>query len=163
MKRYRWTEQDLAEREARLNASTGYLQAMAKDQAKRERQSPKQRRFEEMALQQRIVRHYRELQAAHKGRLPWLHHCSNEEDREHRRLIDHQMGVSPGVPDLLFFGSGAGTCVGLALELKVRPNGTTADQDAWLEHLSGCGWRTAVCFSDQETLDVIYDYCGLGR
>ena len=67
------------------------------------------------------------------------------------------MGVSPGLPDYLFFDSGPDGAAGCALELKVvYENGTKNKlepaQVAWLHGLRMCGWRCAhACANEQST------------
>jgi hypothetical protein len=61
------------------------------------------------------------------------------------RLKDE--GVRPGVPDLLWPLKAYGY-VGLALELKVGNNDTSAHQDDWLAWLSAQGWYARVVRDD---------------
>lgn len=77
-------------------------------------------------------------------------------------------GVKAGVPDILCFAPGrgdgiheAGPRVGLAIEMKVKPNRTTLMQDEWLERLWGCGWRVEVCYSADEAWATLCHYLSI--
>ncbi len=67
-------------------------------------------------------------------------------------------GVKPGVPDILIFedwqqNSGPSAAFvghGVAIELKVGSNKTSAEQDTWLDSLESKGWLTFVCYSLDE-------------
>ena len=45
--------------------------------------------------------------------------------------------------------------------MKVKPNKTTADQEAWLERLARAGYCVAVCYSAQEAIETIDAYIKL--
>lgn len=66
-------------------------------------------------------------------------------------------GVKSGVPDVLIFDNNS-IYKGLAIELKIKPNYTTENQDKWLEDLSVKGWKTVVCYSFDEVLKVVEEY-----
>lgn len=86
-------------------------------------------------------------------------HCPNEGKRGPKaRSLLHGMGVSRGVPDLLFvtpppYPTGTLTTssgdeiglrhVGAALELKSDTGRLEPEQRTWLETLSANGWATA--------------------
>lgn len=69
-------------------------------------------------------------------------------------------GVNAGVPDLLFFELRKGY-VGLAIEMKRKPNKPTAEQREWLERLMVRDWRCAVCYSHEDAWAVLADYLGI--
>ena len=54
-------------------------------------------------------------------------------------------GVSPGVPDWLFFDSGPDGTAGLAIELKIdhpsKRNRLQPEQEVWFNKLRECKWR----------------------
>lgn len=47
---------------------------------------------------------------------------------------------------------------GLYVEMKWGKNTTTDKQDWWLEQLQQQGYKTAVCWSADEAMDVIAEY-----
>jgi len=53
------------------------------------------------------------------------------------------------VPDVLIFQPL------IAIELKYGKNRITPEQKQWLTRLSGAGWKTAVCRSVPEVLEVL--------
>ena len=85
-------------------------------------------------------------------------HCPNGGSRnaiEGAKL--KRMGVSPGVPDLLFFNP-IGIYTGLAIELKIKPNKPTETQIKWISDLISCGWLVKVCYSFDEAKEIIDSY-----
>lgn len=84
-----------------------------------------------------------------------------------------RQGVRAGVPDILCFAKGRAdgwrdrderdpiTRHGLAIEMKVKPNRTTLQQDEWLDMLAANGWRVAVCYSADEAWHTLTDYLGI--
>lgn len=109
---------------------------------------------------QRTVAQYLDL----RGWL-WLH-CPNGGKRNPREAARLKgMGVKPGVPDVLIFEQwrevrGSEPTVfefsgfGIAIELKSPKGRTTKTQDAWLAGLRRRGWKTAVCRSIDEVIEV---------
>lgn len=79
-------------------------------------------------------------------------------------------GVVPGVPDILVFqpsvlqpavaGGQYVQYVGLAIEMKVKPNKPTPAQLAWHVNLRARGWSVAVCYSAEEAYDTLLRYLG---
>lgn len=67
-------------------------------------------------------------------------------------------GLARGVPDLLFFERSASGRVGLAIEMKRRPNKPTDEQRDWLSGLEARDWTCAVCYSAEEAWTVLCDY-----
>ena len=79
-----------------------------------------------------------------------------------------RQGVVAGVPDLLFFepktgfkGSNIYFSVGLAIEMKRRPNKVSPEQREWLTGLEARGWSTAVCYTAEEAWTTLFDYLGM--
>ncbi len=68
-------------------------------------------------------------------------------------------GVKRGVPDVCL-PVPRGDHHGLYIEMKYGRNGTSPDQDAWLEALAGQGYKTAVCYSFEAAQRVITEYLG---
>jgi hypothetical protein len=69
-------------------------------------------------------------------------------------------GLRKGVPDLMFYEPN-GTCIGLAIEMKRRPNKPSPEQLEWLSGLEARGWEARVCYSAEEAWTVICDYFDL--
>jgi hypothetical protein len=74
-------------------------------------------------------------------------------------------GVKRGVPDVLVFNppfsyEGINLVLnnGLAIELKDGKKGRVSpEQQDWLDGLRECGWRTEVCRSLDEVIDVLVE------
>lgn len=95
--------------------------------------------------------------------LKWLMHTPNGGYRSPATAARMKaLGQRPGVPDLLLYwhdwDGQAARYVGLAIEMKRKPNKPTAEQLAWLEHLEAQGWRCEVCYSAQAAIGVISEY-----
>jgi hypothetical protein len=76
-----------------------------------------------------------------------------------------RQGVSAGVPDLLFFEPTRDKTlhyrVGLAIEMKRRPNKVSPEQREWLTGLEARGWSTSVCYSAEEAWTTLCDYLSI--
>jgi hypothetical protein len=68
-----------------------------------------------------------------------------------------RQGVKRGVVDL-FLPCARDGFIGLAIEMKVKPNALTEDQEIWLAGLSSLGWQTHVCYSATEAIEVLRAY-----
>lgn len=87
-----------------------------------------------------------------------LYHVPNEGKRSKAEAARQQrLGLRRGVPDLIL-DYPKGIYHGLRVEMKVKPNKTTADQEAWLERLARAGYFVAVCYSAQEAIETIQAY-----
>lgn len=87
-----------------------------------------------------------------------LYHVPNEGKRSKAEAARQQrLGLRRGVPDLIL-DYPKGIYHGLRVEMKVKPNKTTADQEAWLERLERAGYFVAVCYSAQEAIETIQAY-----
>lgn len=72
-----------------------------------------------------------------------------------------RMGVISGVSDNLIFEPSIGiTHIGLAIELKIKPNKPTEEQLIFLSRLSAKGWKTAVCYTLDEAIGITDSYFG---
>jgi len=67
-------------------------------------------------------------------------------------------GLKSGVPDILLPISYQYPYNGLAIEMKDGKNKPTPKQKEWLQMLADAGWRTEVCYSQEEAKAVIKDY-----
>lgn len=68
-------------------------------------------------------------------------------------------GVRAGVPDLMLSVARNGYH-GLFVEMKIKPNRISQEQNAWLAALSEQGYATSVCWSWDEAREVIEAYLG---
>ena len=98
--------------------------------------------------------------------LKWLMHTPNGGHRSPATAGRMKaLGQRPGVPDLLLYwrdwDGQAARYVGLAIEMKRKPNKPTAEQREWLAHLEAQDWRCEVCYSAQAAIDVIREYLEL--
>ena len=74
----------------------------------------------------------------------WTHVAGERESRRETMIL-RQLGVKPGVPDVLIFAPAPPGYVGVALELKRtdgRPSDLATEQRAWLRTLKDAGWWT---------------------
>lgn len=66
-------------------------------------------------------------------------------------------GVKTGVPDM-FLPVARGGYHGLFIELKVKPNKTTENQDIWIAELKKQGYAVEVCYGWREASVVLENY-----
>tara|TARA_Y100000385_G_C13070829_1_gene628982 strand:- start:1739 stop:2107 length:369 start_codon:yes stop_codon:yes gene_type:complete len=87
-------------------------------------------------------------------------HCPNEGKRTpyERFKFKHLGGVS-GVPDILCFDSNA-DFNGLAIELKVKPNKPTENQEKCLKTLKNKNWKTSISYDFDDCKNLIDEYFG---
>lgn len=69
-------------------------------------------------------------------------------------------GVRSGVPDL-FLPKANDSFHGLFIEMKIKPNRTTQNQERWLRKLSERGYLCLVCYSWREAAKEICAYLEL--
>ena len=90
--------------------------------------------------------------------LRWLFHPANGEYRTPATAARLKtMGVRPGIVDLWLPYQRAPWC-GLAIELKRKPNRTTAAQEECLHWLGVNGWLTMVAYSAEDAIRGISEY-----
>lgn len=65
--------------------------------------------------------------------------------------------MKSGTPDLLIFEA-RGKYMGLAIELKIKPNTPTPAQLDFLKALEDRGWKTAVVYAIDSFIDTVNDY-----
>lgn len=95
--------------------------------------------------------------------LRWLFHIPNGGYRSKATAARLKAaGVKAGVPDLCL-PVPKGTYHGLYIEMKYGKNKPTTTQKEWLEHLSGVGYCTAVCYSCEEAIAEIKKYITGGK
>ena len=66
-------------------------------------------------------------------------------------------GVRSGVPDMLL-AVARGGFMALAIEMKTKGKKPTDLQQAWLTALAEQGWKTEVCYSATEAIEVLRAY-----
>lgn len=85
-------------------------------------------------------------------------HIANERQTTPQRGAKFKkMGVKSGMPDLVIFHQN-NTSIGLAIELKIKPNEPTENQLGVLDELSSVGWQTNICYDFTETQTTIDNY-----
>ena len=92
-----------------------------------------------------------------------LYHVPNEGKRskaEGARQL--RMGLRPGVPDLILDWP-SGQYHGLRIEMKVKPNRTTKDQEEGLNRLAKAGYVVKVCYSAAEAIQTIEAYISMQK
>jgi len=99
-----------------------------------------------------------ELQKRKYPELELLYHIPNGGHRHKTTAIRLKAEeVKPGVPDLCL-PVARGAYHGLYIELKAGKNGTTDNQDRWLQALTDNGYFTAVCHGWEAATKVIQNY-----
>jgi hypothetical protein len=95
----------------------------------------------------------------------WFWHTPNESKATvaYRRKL-HQLGLSPGVPDLVIVTPPpVGSFVGAVLELKSERGRVSEYQKEWIERFRKCGWATAVTFGLDATIAQLTDWGYIGE
>jgi hypothetical protein len=88
-------------------------------------------------------------------------HCPNEGKRTpFERFKFKKLGGVAGVPDVLCFDS-KGDYNGLAIELKIKPNKPTENQQKCLKTLENKNWKTVVSYDFDECKQIIDEYFGI--
>ena len=90
----------------------------------------------------------------------WCHVANERKTSRARGGNLKMMGVKPGVPDCLIFEP-KGPWMGLAIELKIKPNEVTESQAHWLNNLNLRGWCVAVCYNFDQAQQAIDEYLNL--
>jgi len=66
-------------------------------------------------------------------------------------------GVKKGIPDI-FIAIPFNDFHGLFIELKIKPNGPTAEQKDWIAKLKAQGYDCHVCYTLDEAIDCVKAY-----
>ena len=112
------------------------------------RNAKRRARPREDSIQKAVVKILR----AHPGvALVW--HTPNERQSEKQRRYLYSMGVQNGIPDLMMILKN-GTHI--AIELKRPGEKPSAIQLEILKILKNSGWKTGVCRSVDEVLEVVH-------
>ncbi len=75
-------------------------------------------------------------------------------------------GVKRGISDICIpfpsakFANAYEPYFGAYIEMKAGKNKPTLEQKEFLEFAESAGYKTAICYSSDEALDFIEDYCG---
>jgi len=112
------------------------------------------RKFKEDDLQMAVARYL------DYSKVLWCHVANERRTSIQSGDRLKKKGVKSGVPDCLIFNS-KGNFIGLALELKVKPNKTTSNQKHWLLELSILGWDCQVAYDFDEAKEIIDKYMKL--
>ena len=108
--------------------------------------------------EQAVVMDWADRESGKFPELRMLFAVPNGEKRsEPTAALLKRQGVKPGVPDLLLPIARAGF-IGLAIEMKRKPNKPTDLQQAWLDNLMSHGWFAVVCYSAAEAIEVLRKY-----
>jgi VRR-NUC domain-containing protein len=98
--------------------------------------------------------------------LAYVAHVPNGEKRDKATAARLKaMGVRAGLVDILFFqryydATANVDYAGLAIELKTATGRTSDDQERWLAHLRGVGWRCEVCREWTRAAALILTWAG---
>ena len=85
-------------------------------------------------------------------------HAKNEGKEGHvGQAKKVMMGIESGFSDLMVQSSGKMKC--LFMEVKVKPNRLTAEQNAFLDFQAECRHHTAVVYDMEQALFVLQEYC----
>ena len=92
--------------------------------------------------------------------LKMIYHIPNGGSRNRLEAANlKRQGVKAGVPDLCLPVPKDGYH-GLYIEMKYGKNKTTGNQEEWLESLRQYGYKTAVCYGEDEARETIKQYIG---
>ena len=88
-----------------------------------------------------------------------IYHVSNGAGRISiiTRVVLKLLGVRPGVPDICV-PIPRGKHPGLYIEMKVKPNRVTKEQEAFMGLLHGLGHRVVVAWSAHQAIELIREY-----
>lgn len=93
--------------------------------------------------------------------LKWLHHVPNGGSRNRLEAVKlKQMGVKAGVADLCL-PYPKGIYCGLYVEMKFGNNRQQDTQKEFLADMAAAGHFVATCYSAEEAIKVIEEYCNL--
>jgi hypothetical protein len=87
----------------------------------------------------------------------WCHVANERRTSPQAGARLKKKGVKSGVPDCLIFEPNA-KYNGLAIELKIKPNKTSANQKEWIKNLTKKGWFCCVVYDIDEAINTIEDY-----
>ena len=97
----------------------------------------------------------------HHPELKWLHHIPNGGSRNRLEAVKlKQMGVKAGVADLCL-PYPKGMYCGLYIEMKFGSNRQQDTQKEFLKDMAEAGHFVATCYSAEEAIGVIIEYCNL--
>lgn len=96
-------------------------------------------------------------------RVFWMHTPNEGKRSKFEQYKAKKLGITSGVPDLLIFSiqwdeEGLIKKSGMAIELKVKPNKVTVNQEQCMIHLQNAGWECKVCYSFDEAKKTIDEY-----
>lgn len=93
--------------------------------------------------------------------LKWLHHVPNGGSRNKKEAVKlKQMGVKAGVSDLCL-PYPKGIYCGLYIEIKFGNNRQQDTQKEFLADMAAAGHFVATCYSAEEAVGIITEYCNL--
>ena len=84
-------------------------------------------------------------------------HIPNEGKRS--PIVSKMIGIKSGVPDI-FLAYPHNDYSGLFIELKIKPNKPTKNQIKVMNDLELCGYAVEVCYTLDETINVVTKYMG---
>lgn len=89
--------------------------------------------------------------------LLWCHIANERKTSKIAGSRLKKKGVKSGVPDCLIFKANRGY-IGLAIELKIKPNKPSKNQSEWMHRLMIEGWFPIVCNSLDEVIITVDKY-----
>lgn len=108
-------------------------------------------KFKEDDLQKQVAK-YLDLK-----KVLWCHVANERKTSFQAGARLKAKGVKSGVPDCVIFKSN-GIYNGLAIELKVKPNNPTENQEKWIKDLRENNWKACITYSFKETKEIIDNY-----
>lgn len=95
----------------------------------------------------------------------WMHTPNEGKRTKFEQYKAKKLGITSGVPDLLIFHNSTDinrviqqNGNGLAIELKVKPNKVTINQEQCMIKLQNAGWECKVCYTFEEAQKTIDEY-----
>ena len=115
-------------------------------------------RCSEAALQRDCVAWLRHVELLHFSNAAGAHLAGNAKQRAIQSAKLKASGTSNGFPDLFILASSADGRGGLGVELKVKKNTLTAEQEKWQADLRTHGFGCEVARSLEEFKKIVGDY-----
>ena len=108
-------------------------------------------RFKEDILQMAVARYLDYINVL------WCHVANERKTSIQAGARLKKKGVKSGVPDCLIFEP-KGNFIGLAIELKIKPNKPSKNQKEWMKNLTNKGWFCSVCYDIDDAINTIETY-----
>lgn len=93
-------------------------------------------------------------------KLNWWHTPNGGQRNASTGALMKKMGVKAGIPDIIIINPTLHGDVGLAIELKVKPNRVTPAQEAWRAKFISNGWAWDVAYDIDTVIQLLNTHYG---